>query len=151
MEVCNPSCMPMMGMPMMNLPCQQHDMMPPPQLEKMYPNTFYIIHPVVEKTCNNMHSAYGPMYTPTQEQMEKMIDSVYKEVEPKVYEAVRESPSRDERQFSGGGRRILRDLIGILLIGRLLGGRPYYGYPNYYNFPGYYGYPGYYNPMYGGY
>lgn len=160
MEACNYNCMSAgmpvnmpASMPAVNPPCQQHEMVAPQQLENMYPKTYFIIQPVVESTCDEMHAAYGPTFTPTQDQLEKMIDGIYKDVEHDVYEAVRESPNKDERQFYGGGRRVVRDLIGILLLNRLIGRRPFYGYPGYSPYPGFYGYPypGYINPIYGGY
>jgi hypothetical protein len=127
---------------------QQYEAVSPVQLESMYPQTYHIIQPVVESACNNMHMAKGPMYTPVKEELDAMVDDVYGKVEADVYKACRDSSSREERQFYGSGRRVLRDLIGILLIQRLLGRTPFYGYPTYYN-PYMYNYPGVYGPGYG--
>lgn len=120
--------------------------MPQEQLEAMYPMTYHIINPVVENTCDMMESAYGQMYTPTRKQLENMISDVYDKVEADVDVATQQSPMEKERQFYGGGRRLLRDFIGAMLVGSLIRRRrPFYGYPGYYGgYPSHYGgYPGY--------
>jgi hypothetical protein len=165
MEVSNYNYQPMMGLPCqqygMTMPqqygmpvpqCgmampQQYEAVSPVQLESMYPQTYHIIQPVVESACNSMYMAKGPMYVPAKEELEAMVDDVCGKVEADVYKACRDSSSREERQFGGSGRRIFRDLIGILLIQQLLGGRPYVGYPSYN--PYIYSYPGFYGPGYG--
>lgn len=130
----------MMGMPgqcppMAAMPGQYFPMaaMPEQQLEAMYPKTYYIIQPVVENACDMMMTPYGQMYTPTHEHIESMIDDVYGRVESDVENAIKQSPREEERQFIGGGRRILRDFIGALLIASLIRRRrPFFGHPGYY-------------------
>lgn len=127
----------MMGMtPMMN--------MTEPQLEALYPNTYNIIQPQVENMCNIMEAHHGKMYCPSNKEMKDIVDQIYTNVESDVEAATKENPNDRERQFFGGGRRILRDLIGILLIGNLIRRRrrPFYAYPGYYGgFSPYGGYP----------
>ena len=135
-------------MQQMGIPCQYYPMvtMPQEQLEDMYPECYYVINPAVERTCDQMDSHYGHMYTPSREQLESMVDRIYREVEADVNKAYSRSPNEDERQFFGGGRRVLRDLISILLIRNLLrrrspffGPSPFYGGSPFYGTPGIYG------------
>jgi hypothetical protein len=151
----------MMGMPnqyspMATMPQQYSPMatMPQQQLETMYPNTYNIIQPVVEQTCDKMANMNAPMVSPTQKQLDSMIEDVYSKVEGDVEAAVKLGATGEERQFFGGGRHLLRDFIGALLITSLIRRRhPFYGHHGYgypgYGYPGY-GYPGYGYPGYGG-
>ena len=129
------------GMPMENYPMV---VMPEYQLEAMYPKTYKIIQPVVESTCDKMLGSHGPMFIPTQDQLEAMIDDVYKRVEADVDIAIKQSPRGRERQFFGGGRRILRDFIGALLITSLIRRRrrPFFGFPGFGGFGGFGGFSG---------
>lgn len=132
-------------MHMTNMPAQYCPMMtmPQQQLETMYPMTHRIISPVVERTCDKMSMAYGPMFTPTDEQIESMTDDVYGNVEMDVETAIRQSNREGERQILGGGRRLLRDFIRTLLILSLIRRRrPFFGFPGQFG-PGFGGYPGY--------
>ena len=140
----------MMGMPsqnagMMGMPGQYNTMMnmTQPQLESLYPNTYNIIQPQVENMCNNLEAHHGKNYCPSNEEMDQMVTQIYNNVESEVESATKENPSGNERQFYGGGRRLLRDLIGILLIGSLIRRRrPFFGYPGFYGgFSPYGGYP----------
>ena len=141
------SYMQMMGMPGQYSPMMT---MPQEQLETMYPKIYFIIYPVVQHHCDMMHMTYGMTQMPTREQLQAMTDDIYAKVEAEVEVTIsRESRDEGERQLFGGGRRLLRDLIAILLIRDLLRRRPYYpGYPGYYGGYSPYG-PGYGN--YGGY
>ena len=141
---------PMMNMqgqynPMMNMQGQYNPMMnmTQPELEAMYPNTYNIIQPQVENMCDKIEATHGKMYCPAKEEMDHMVDEIYSNVEANVEAAVKQSSNSNERQFFCGGRRILRGLIGILLIGSLIGRRrrPFYGYPGYYGGFPYGGYP----------
>jgi len=102
------------------------------KLEEMYPKTYRIINPHCEKMCDNLMAKYGEDYIPTTAEMEKMIDEIYDKVESEVEKAAKQA---NERQIFGGGRRLLRDFIAVLLIGNLIRRRrrPF--------FPGYFGYP----------
>lgn len=135
-------CMQAMGMPSQSYPMMT---MPEQQLENMYPNIYNIINPVVENHCDNMDMKYGKMYTPTKEQLEATTDKILAEVENDVDATIAKEVGTAERQFGFGGRRLLRGLVGILLIRNLIGRRrrPFGFSPGYY--PGFQGYP------YGGY
>lgn len=131
----------------MGIPSQYQPMMtmPEQQLESMYPNIYNIINPVVESHCDNMNMKYGPMYCPTKEELEATTDNILDKVEPDVEAAIEKEAGAAERQFGFGGRRLLRNLIGILLIRSLLGRRrrPFGYYPGYYQgypYGGYYGF-----------
>jgi hypothetical protein len=135
--------MPMMGMPNEYYPMPAAGMqnqyypmasMSENELEALYPKTYSVTQPVVENVCDRMTGTHGTAFVPTREQMESMTDEVYSKVEKDIEAVVKESPREEERQFVGGGRRLLRDLIGILLIGSLIRRRrrPYPGYPGYY-------------------
>lgn len=121
-----------MQQPMNMMPCCGYPMAAmPQQLESMYPKTYQVIKPEVDKVCDEFIMC-GQM-CPTQEQMDAMVDNVYNKVEVNVEVIIKQSPREEERQFVGGGRRILRDFIGALLIANLLRRRP----PYYYNYPFY--------------
>ena len=130
-----------MGMPSQNYPMTT----PEQQLESMYPNIYNIVNPVVESHCDNMEMKYGKMYCPTKEQLEATTDNILSEVEPSVEAAIEKETGTAERQFGFGGRRLLRNLIGILFIRSLLGRRrrPFGFFPGYYSgypYGGYYGF-----------
>ncbi|MCX7747962.1 MAG: hypothetical protein N2645_13895 [Clostridia bacterium] len=122
--------------------------MPQQQLEEMYPVTYNIVYPAILKSCDMLTANYGGMIEPNKEQLDVMVDNIYKEVEGQVENTVEvEGEESEERQFFFGGRRILRDFIGALLIRELLARRnPYYynAFPGYYPYSGYNVYPGYY-------
>ena len=126
-----------------NLPMDYYPMvtMPEQQLEAMYPKTYKIIQPVAERTCDKMEERYGPTFIPTQEQLEAMVNEVYDKVEADVNDTIKQSPYGRERQFTGSGRRILRDFISALLIASLIRRRrqPFFGYPGYGGFGSGYG------------
>ena len=101
-----------------------------------------------------MEEAYGPDYTPTREELERMIDHIMYDVESRLSEEMTEemsqgnpsgNPSNNPRG-NPDGRGFLRDLTGILLIRELLRRRrsPFRRrgfFPRYPFFPGY---PGFY-------
>jgi len=112
------------------------------QLENMYPNVYNIVNPVVEGYCNNMCMQYGNTYTPNKQQVEAITEDIMKKVEPEVTKEIEKESG--ERQLGFGGRRLLRNLIGILFIRNLLDRRrrpfgffPGYGYPYYGGFYGF--------------
>ncbi len=179
MQSFNPNYMQMMSMPQQYSPMAT---MPDEELENMYPQTYHIVQPMVENECNNMVSNYGDMYCPNKAHLESMIDNIYKNVEANVEanieananveanvkdnvkeiskekgaekEKEKEIEKEKNRQFGFGGRRVLRDLAGILLIRELLRRRrPFFGHPGFYGggFGGGFGYPGYYGRSYSGY
>ena len=143
----NPAAaMPMQNMynPMPTMPAQAapSGVSPADQLESMFPETYNIIKPEVEKACDNMMEKKGGK-CPTKEEVEAMTNDIAKKIEPAVEAAVKKSPSSEERQFSFGGRRILRDFVGALIITDLIRRRPFL-YPGFYGYPGFFGYPGFY-------
>jgi hypothetical protein len=144
MPMQNAGMMPMQNagmMPMQNagmMPYNQFADMPTEDLESLYPQTYNVIAPVVENTCDKWMGKHGEQ-CPSKEDLDSMVSDIYNKVESNVEAAIKNSQSPDERQFFGGGRRILRDFIGALLIGSLIRRRrrPFFGYP--YGFYG--GYP----------
>lgn len=142
--------MQMMGMPQQYAPMMT---MPQEQLEMMYPKVYFIIFPAVQHHCDMMGIQPGMAVNPTKEQLDGMVESIAANVESN--QEVNEELAAEEKEkrqplgggfgFGFGGRRFLRDIIGILLIRELLRRRqPYsYGYPGTYGYPGSYGYPGY--------
>ena len=131
------------GMQPMGMQNQYNPMvtMPEQELENMYPNVYNIVNPVVENHCYQMDMKYGAMYCPTKEQVEAETEQIVKEVEHDVQAAVDKDTAAAERQLGFGGRRLLRDLAGILLIRSLIGRRrPYCYFPGYfYGSPFFYG------------
>jgi len=142
MNPCNPMAMPVQNAynPMGVSPAQYNQFaeMPTEDLENLYPQTYNVIQPVVESECDKWMSKNGDK-CPSKEEYDNIVSDIYKKVESDVEAAIKNSPVPEERQFFGGGRRILRDFIGALLIGNLIRRRrrPFYGSPFY----GYYGYP----------
>jgi len=90
-----------------------------------------------------MDMKYGVMHIPTREQLDSMVDSIVKTVSSDVELAIAEGVREEERQLGLGGRRLLRDLVLILLLRELIRRRGQYW--------GYYGYPGGMYGTYGGY
>lgn len=131
MPMYNP-CNPMAAMPaQMN----QFTEMPAEDLENLYPQTYNVIMPEVENVCDNWEGKHGDK-CPSNKEYESMVADIYKKVEANVEAAIKNSPNPEERQFFGGGRRILRDFTGTLLITNLIRRRrrPFFG-----QFPPFYG------------
>lgn len=128
-------------MQMMNMPTQYYPMatMPVQDLETMYPKMYYHAYPAVTGYCDMMGIKPGVDFSPTREQLDSMVDGIYRNVESQL--PAEEGDWEPRQPFGGfggfGRRRFLRDLIAILLIRELLRRRrPYYGgYPG-----GFYGY-----------
>ena len=126
--------MPMQNMPMGTMPMQ--NMYPTvagateEELENLYPETYNVIAPAIEDTCDKWMGKFGEK-CPSNAEVDSMVEDIYKKVEPAVEAAVKKSPVAEERQFFGGGRRVLRDFIGALLISSLIRRRrrPFFGYP----------------------
>lgn len=126
-------------MQMMNMPQQYAPMMTMPQeeLETMYPQVYFIVYPAVMTHCDMMGIRPGMMFTPTRQQLDSMVDGIYRSVEGQM--GMGEETIEETRQpfgfgpglgFGFGRRRFARDLIGILLIRELLR-RRHFGYPGY--------------------
>lgn len=126
-----------MNMPVQNtqnqaatLPAQYNQFaeMPTEDLESLYPQTYNKIQPVVENACESWMGKHGEQ-CPSKEDYDAMVSDVYNKVEADVETAVKNSPVAEERQFFGGGRRVLRDFIGTLIIANLIRRRrrPFFG------------------------
>jgi hypothetical protein len=132
--------MQMMGSPNNTCPMME---MHQEQMEAMYPRVYNIIYPHVRNQCDMFDNQHGLMNSPTNEQLNEMVDNITNTVEHEVDMEVNKSVTAGERQLGFGGRRLLRDLVSILLIRQLIGRRrppfyspyPYYG--GYGVFPGY--------------
>lgn len=131
-------CMQAMGMPNQYSPMMT---MPEQQLESMYPNIYNIVNPVVEKHCDNIEMQFGNMI-PTKENIEAVTDNIMAEVEDNVEAQIAKEAGSHERQFGFGGRRLLRGLVGILLIRNLIGRRrrPFGFFPGFSPYGGFYGF-----------
>ncbi len=128
MQHCMPGCMQGMAPQCQNCPMMAASQQ---QLEALYPRTYHIVQPAVDNACDMMVMTYGTMSVPTREQMDAMADDICKSVENDVDAAVRQNPGSksDERQLLLGGRRLLRDLVLILLIrGLIRRRRPFFGF-----------------------
>lgn len=129
--------------PMMNMPAEQ--------LESMYPRAYFIIYPVVCQQCDTFASQFGPMYAPSRQQVDCMIDNIDNMVGTQVDQDYRDDDydydsnydydyeydyaDYDQRPNGFGGyggfggghgrRRFRRDLVRILLLRELLHRRRY--------------------------
>ena len=141
----NPMAMPVQNAynPTAALPAQYNKFaeMPTEDLESLYPQIYNKLQPAVENACENWMGKHGEQ-CPSKEDYDAMVSDVYNKVEADVEATVKNSPVAEERQFLGGGRRILRDFIGALIISNLIRRRRY-------PFLGDYMYP--YSSFYGGY
>ncbi|HEY8891693.1 MAG TPA: hypothetical protein VIM70_15730 [Clostridium sp.] len=119
-------CMPMMNMPMY----EEND----EDLKNMYPKIYIRIYPMVKHHCDMMMSCYGPMYCPSNDEMEHMCKEVCdryekyyrddEDDEDHEHHEHREDPNDDDmRQRQRFNRRGIGDLARILFIGDLLGRR----------------------------
>ena len=117
-----------------------------------YPELYERLSPMVDE-CINRHSDELPTYMyPSENKMNEMVNEVYEEMLEQYPEIGQDPGERkyrarnvgsQQRLFFGRGR-LARDLIALILLGRLFGRRRY-GYG-----PGYgYGYGPGYEPGYG--
>lgn len=98
-------------------------------IEAMYPETYHIVYPCVRKECDLLEMQYGPMQAPSQAKMREMVDKIYARVEADVEATVKgDRDSKEDRQLGLGGRRVLRDLIAILLLREILRRRRPFGF-----------------------
>lgn len=114
-------------MQMMNMPQQYSPMMEMPheQLQNMFPRCYVIIMPEVERMCDRMCAQHGPMFNPSRQMLESMVDDIDNRVGADVDMDYQDFDQCDDRQFAfggmgGGRRRFRRDLITILLLRGLL-------------------------------
>jgi hypothetical protein len=128
MPMQNAGMMPMQNTGMMPAQFNQFAEMPTEDLESLYPQTYNVIAPVVENACEKWMGKHGEQ-CPSKDDFDAIVSDVYNKVESNVEAAIKNSPVSEERQFFGGGRRILRDFIGALLITNLIRRRrrPFFG------------------------
>ncbi|WP_163192907.1 hypothetical protein [Clostridium thermarum] len=130
-----PGCtMPMMQQNMLSHHTEMHAER---QLEMMYPHSYYVIFPHVRQQCDILEQKHGKIYCPTKEELKGIIEDICDEVEKELEEddnKHRDDYRNEERRPRGRytRRRLLNDLIGVILIEELLGRRrPYYYGPGY--------------------
>lgn len=109
------------------------------QLECMYPQIYHVVFPKIRDMCMMMDLPGNPdMFPcPRREVVERMVDDIYARVvaeigDPEGYEGFAGADGRQFGVFGGftpfggfgfGRRRLLRDIIGILLLRQLIGRR----------------------------
>ncbi len=108
--------------------------MPAERLEDMYPEVYRIVYPKVLNMCCMMDVPGNPeMYPhPRREAVERMVDEIFEQCvcEMGDPEKWRDDEENDRQFVTGigpgfGRRRLLRDLISILLIRELIRRRPF--------------------------
>ncbi|MBU3180271.1 hypothetical protein [Clostridium psychrophilum] len=113
-------CMSMANMSMMNMPMGESD---DEDLKSMYPKVYIRIYPMVKHHYDMIVAKHGRMYCPSKDKMDNMC----KDICDKYKKNHKDEDNDDMRQygyrFYGGGG--LGDIVRILLIGNLLGGRNY--------------------------
>jgi hypothetical protein len=147
----NQNIMPMTNMPTNMMPMQSMPM-EDKDLEMLYPKIYLSIIPMVRMHCDKMESKYGVFFCPSKKEMEDIIEEINERLEKDMddddekckknkkdkcreeeYLGEYEEDTRQRRRYSR--RRLLKDLISIVLLGELLGRRhrrrPYYGYGGY--------------------
>lgn len=105
------------------------------QIEMMYPHSYYVIYPHVRYKCDLLERKYGKNYCPTKEEMKDIVEDICKKVEKELERDVDDKKDKDQcraedrrRRRRYDRRRLLNDLVGVILIGELLNRRgPYYG------------------------
>lgn len=131
-----------------------------------YPELYYSIESKVGETIDRYFEGYDNFEDVSQNEIEGLIDEVYREMASEISEIEEDSVEIESKDIEQqqlrpyyGRRRLLRDMIGVILIGELLRRRrrgyesPGYYYPEYRSPE--YGYPGYgydniwYGPGYG--
>ncbi|MGV8979632.1 hypothetical protein [Clostridium sp.] len=101
-------------------------------LKMLYPEIYIRIHPMIKHHCDMMVSMYGTMYCPSMNEMDHICQIVYDNYEKYYrddeddYNINEDENMRQRRHFNR--RRRNQDLIKILLIRELLGGRHGGGY-----------------------
>lgn len=87
-----------------------------------YPQIYYRVFPRIRSICEEMDVPSNPcMYPyPSEETISSMTDRILEEVVENDLSGLDYEIRVGRRQFVFGGRRVLRDLISILLIRELL-------------------------------
>jgi hypothetical protein len=122
-------------------------------LEMMYPKVYFKLMPMVKGHCDKLEGKYGMYFCPSKEEMEDIIEDICEKFEKDIDDEDDEKEKKgkkdkcredsfdyqsddNKRRPRYGRRRVLRDLVGIVLLDELLGRRrrrrPHYGYgPSY--------------------
>ncbi|MFA5528478.1 MAG: hypothetical protein WC996_07660 [Peptostreptococcales bacterium] len=93
------------------------------EFQRLYPDIYSVIYPEIEKQCNTLEETKGPDYIPSKDELEQMTNAIYDQVNIQLSRNMKQDVVA--RRY---GRRGLRDIISIILIGELLRRRrrPYY-------------------------
>ena len=101
-----------------------------------YPELYYRIYPKVIDTVSRYMDSNQHFHDITEEDMERMVDDVYEKMVvecPEIAEDPMERRSRGSRYRTAqrpffGRRRLVRDIISIILLSELLRRTNPYGY-----------------------
>ena len=83
----------------------------------LYPPVYGIMYPTIRMIADGIFTQYGPMYIPTREHFDLMVNNVYDKHE-NDFKRMYDERSNDRQLWFG--RPFLSDLIGIGLIEELL-------------------------------
>lgn len=114
------------AMPQMCLPMDDHDSIM--GFPVKYPKVYYKLYPKVKMLCEQMDLQSNPsMYPcPSHETIEQMTDHLYNTMSKEDLAEIESCLEGSDRQLGFSGRRLLRDLIGILLIRELIRRRRFF-------------------------
>lgn len=105
------------------------------QLEMYYPEIYFKIYPSIKNHCDNIENKYGNNQCPSKHEIDIIIEEISIMIEKDLDgEDKKDCGEKKKRQYGRG--RLVRDLVGIMLLNELIGRRrpsyPYYG--GYYNY-----------------
>jgi hypothetical protein len=86
-----------------------------------------------------MEMHHGHDHMPSREELDEMVEDIYRDSRPDLKGIMDDEEDEDDMRQRYGRRRLLRDLLGVLLVRELIGRRPRHGY-GYNNWPYYGGY-----------
>ena len=103
------------------------------EVNKLYPEIYGVVYPVVQKVCSRRNIS-----NVTEEMISEMVEEVYGVIEPgddivEQGEAplrngdVRNPRAKETRRVCKNNNCLLKDLVRILVLRELFGGRPGYG------------------------
>ena len=122
-------------MPMTNMPANVMDM-DDKDLEMMYPKAYFKLIPMVKVHCDRMEGKYGVFFCPSKIEMDNIVEDICKKFDKDEddddkdkkhkkdkcrednYAESFEDDTRQRRKF--GRRRLLRNLVEIILLNELL-------------------------------
>ncbi|RXI49103.1 hypothetical protein DP130_06745 [Clostridium tetani] len=99
------------------------DMCDDSDLERMYPEIYRRVYPMVIVHCDRIERQYGWMCCPSNESLNNACEDIYENIKDCLDEIYAKDDDKCYRQFDFGRRRSLNDLFRILLIRELLGRR----------------------------